>query len=101
MENEQIVSEDRAVVNISNEYFSTITECVSNSSLSVDMPGFLPPCVITGDRLRSDMLLSIDKATLYVAELGVGFEANLNINVERKYGKYLQLTHDLSLEYSQ
>ena len=57
---------------------------------------FLPPCIITGDILRPDMLLAIGKTTLYVNEISVGFETNLNINAERKNGKYLQLTRDLS-----
>ena len=45
------------------------------------------------------MLLSIGKTTLYVIELSVGFETNLNVNVERKRDKYRQLTRDLSSEY--
>ena len=45
------------------------------------------------------MLLSIGKTTLYVIELTVGFETNLNSNAERKHEKYYQLTRDLSSEF--
>ena len=62
----------------------------------VDLPGLLSPCIITGDQLRSYMLLSTSKTTLYMIELTVGFETNLNSNGERKHEKYQQLTRDLS-----
>ena len=45
------------------------------------------------------MLLSIGKTTLYVIELSVGFETNINVNTERKRVKYNQLTRDLLSEY--
>ena len=56
---------------------------VINSSLYVDLPGFLSNCIITGDQLRPDMLLSTGKTTLYLIELTVRFETNLNSNGER------------------
>ena len=70
-----------------------------NSSLYVDLPGFLSPCIITGDQLRPDMLLSIGKTTLYVIELTFGSETNLNSNAERKHEQYYQLTRDLSSDF--
>ena len=69
---------------------------VRNSSLYVDLPRFISPCIVTGDKLRPDMLLSIGKNTLYVIELIVWFETNLNSNAEWKHEKYYQLTRDLS-----
>ena len=42
------------------------------------------------------MLLSIDKDTLNIIELTLGFETNIDLNAERKHNEYLQLTHDLS-----
>ena len=68
--------------------------------LCVDLYGFFSPYIITGDQLRPDVLLSIDKTTLYVTELSIGFETNLlNFNAKRKHGKYRQLTRDLSSNY--
>ena len=62
-----------------------------NSSLNVDLTGFLSPCIITGDQLRPDMLLSIGKTTLYVIELTVEFETNLNSNAERNHKSIINL----------
>ena len=80
-------------------FVASTLQSVRNSSLYVDLPGFLSPCIITGDQLRPDMLLSIGKTTLYVIELTVGFETNLNSNAERKHEKYDQLTRDLSSDF--
>ena len=45
------------------------------------------------------MLLSIGTDTLYIIEITVSFETNIDLNAERKHNKYLQLTHDLSSMY--
>ena len=50
------------------------------SKLYVDLPGFITPSVITGDQLRPELLLAIENKVLYVLELTVGFETNLNSN---------------------
>jgi hypothetical protein len=53
----------------------------------VDLPGYKSPSVITGDTYRPDLLLSTSTGTLYIVELTVGFESNLQKNVERKKSK--------------
>ena len=45
------------------------------------------------------MPFSIGKTTLYMIELTVGFETNLNSNAGRKHGKYHQLIRDLSSDF--
>ena len=80
-------------------FVASTLQIVRNSSLYADLPGFLSPCIITGDQLRPDMLLSIGKTTLYMIELTVGFETNLNSNAERKHEKYHRLTRDLSSDF--
>ena len=40
-------------------FVASALQCVRNSSIYVDLPGFLSPCIITGDQLRPDMLLSV------------------------------------------
>ena len=43
-----------------------------------DLPGFNNPSIITGERYRPDLLLeNTDKTVLYIIELTVGFESNL------------------------
>ena len=64
-----------------------------------ELPGFLSPCIVTGDHLRHYILISIGSATIYIIELTVGFEANINLHAERKIDKYMQLTRDLSSKY--
>ena len=75
-----------------------ITKC-ENTSLYAGLPRFLFSCIITGDQLRTDMLLSIGETTLYMIELTVEFETNLNSNAESKHEKYHQLTRDLSSDF--
>ena len=61
--------------------------------------GFITPSVITGDKLRPDPLLAIENKVLYVLELTVGFETNLNSNTDRKHKKYLPLISDQESNY--
>ena len=60
-------------------------------SLSVDLPGFLSPCIFTSTEFRPDMLLSTANNILYTNELTVGFETNIDNNASRKYEKYHSL----------
>ena len=80
-------------------FVASTLQSVRNSYLYADRPGFLSPCIITGDQLRPDMLLFIGKTTLFMIELTVGFETNVNSNAERKHEKYHELTRDLSSDF--
>jgi hypothetical protein len=60
----------------------------------VDVPGYKSPSIITGDTYRPDLLLSTSTGTLYIVELTVGFESNLQKNVERKKSKYKELIRE-------
>ena len=66
---------------------------VQRSKLYVDLPGFITPSVITGDELRPDLVIEIEN-NLYILELTVGYETNLNSNSERKHEKYRNLIKD-------
>ncbi len=66
-------------------------QTVNDSCLYVDLPGYKSPSIITGDTYRSDLLLSTSSKCLYIIELTVGFESNLQNNVERKKSKYKEL----------
>ena len=76
-------------------FVASTLQCVRNYSLYVDLPGLFSRCIITGDQLPSDVLLSVGKTTLYMIEWTVGFETNLNRNADRKYENYHQLTRDI------
>ena len=73
-------------------------QSVNSSKLYADLPGYLSPCIITGDSLRPDMLLSTADNRLYIIEK-MGFETNLSNNTRRKELKYRSLLTDLSSDY--
>ena len=64
---------------------------VKNSNLFVDLPGYKSPSIVTGDTFRPDLLLSINSDYLYILELSVGYESNLETNVDRKRTRYEDL----------
>ena len=73
--------------------------CVNNSKLFVDLPEYRSPSIITGDKYSPDMLLVTSDNTLYVAELTVGHESNLQNNSIRKKQKYSELVRELKDQY--
>ena len=62
-----------------------------HSSLYNNVNGFLNPSIITGENYRPNLLFLIQSKCLYVLELTVGFESNLNNNAVRKKEEYLNL----------
>ena len=56
--------------------------------------------LIIGDSLRPDLLLLTEDKKLYILELTIGFETNIQINSNRKVAKYSSLISDLSPYYS-
>ena len=55
--------------------------------------------IITGDSIRPDLVLVTD-TSLYILELTVGFESNLQINSDRKKAKYHSLISDFTPAFS-
>ena len=77
-------------------FLATNLQTVSGSCLYVDLPGYKSPSIITGDCYRPDLLLSTSSGCLYIMELTVGFESNLEKNVQRKKAKYSELIREQS-----
>ena len=75
-------------------FWALSLQCLNHCTFNADLPQYLSPSLITGDDLRPDMLI-LTSNTLYVVELSVGFEINLNSNASRKFEKYRYLLHDL------
>ena len=71
------------------------------ATLYVDLPSYLSPCAITGDSLRPGVILSTVDNAMYIIELTMGFETNLNNNARRKEPKYRPLLPDLANDYKQ
>ena len=65
-----------------------------------DLPSFTSPCLITGDSLRPDLLLLTGNNVLYILELTLDFETNMQVNSTRKANKYNRLIKDLSSTYN-
>ena len=68
-------------------FIANSLQSIVGSTLYVDLPGFLSPCIVTGDAFRPDLLLVTADKRLFMLELTVGFETNLNINAQRKRDK--------------
>ena len=66
-----------------------------NIVLFVDLPGFYNPSIVTGDSLRPDLIIKSYSGSLYLLEIIVGFESNLENNFKRKYAKYVHLVTEL------
>ena len=66
-----------------------------SAKLYIDLTGYLSPYIITGDNRHLDILFFTADNILYIIELTVGFETNLNINASRKELKYRPLMVDL------
>ena len=72
---------------------------LQNCSLDADLPLFSSPSLITGDSLRPGLALISTDNTLYLLELPVGFETNIQKNSNRKATKYKPLLRDLNYRY--
>ena len=66
------------------KFLAQTLESVKSSNLYSDLQGYLSPYIITGDSLRPDMLVITADKCLYIIELTVGFETNLDNNSKRK-----------------
>ena len=75
--------------------FSSLQNCL----LYADLPFFSSLSLITGDSLRPDLVLISPDNTLYLLELTVGFETNIEKNSSRKATKYKPLLRDLNSSY--
>ena len=73
---------------------------IKNASLYADLPSFPSPSLITGDSLRPDLVFVLNNTTVYLLELTVGFESNINVNSERKAAKYHHPFTNLRTDYT-
>jgi hypothetical protein len=53
--------------------------------------GYKSPSIITGDTYHPDLLLLISNDCLYILKVSVGYESNLQNNVDRKRERYKNL----------
>ena len=73
------------------QFIANSFQSIVGSTLYVDLLGFLFPCIITDDTIHPGLLLVTADKKLFVLQLTLDFETNLNINAQRKRDKYNQL----------
>ena len=64
---------------------------INKIKIHCDIEGYINPLVIIGDENRPDMIVTQNKSTIFVLELTVGFETNLDYNTKLKASKYREM----------
>ena len=70
-----------------------------NGKLYSDLPEYLNPSIITGDKFRPELLFILPSNHLFILELTIGYESNLSSNSLRKKAKYKELVSELQNRY--
>ena len=79
-------------------FLSKVFAKAKDIQLFADLDDFDSPCIITGHCLRQDMFI-IFSHTLYIIELTVRFQSNVNANTFQQKPKYLELVDTFSQRY--
>ena len=80
-------------------FIASIIKSVKACNIYADLPAFISPSVITGDKLRPDLVLTLTTKCIYILELTIGFESNLHTNTKRKRQKYEELINEQQNNY--
>ena len=86
---------DSILVNLANSL-----KVYRDVQLYVDNNNFRSPSIITGDDQRPDLLVIDKRNSIYVLELTVGFEPNIEKNGKRKNDKYKELLKSMEKYYT-
>ena len=70
-----------------------------NGKLYSDLPEYLNPSIVTGDKFRPDLLFILPSNHLYILALTIDYESNLSSNSLRKKTKYKELVSELQNRY--
>ena len=61
-------------------FLAMTAQSLRDSTIYLDLPGFISPSAITGDNLCPDLLLVLPNKCIYILELTVGFESSMRKN---------------------
>lgn len=75
-----------------------VLDTCDSINLYSDLPTYKNPCIVTGANYRPDILFLKDKK-LYIIELSVGFEPNIEINTQNKENRYRPLITPMLQNY--
>ena len=81
-------------------YIAKSLSALQGCQLFADLDAWMSPCTITGQDHRPDLLV-VKGSKLYVLELTVDFESNIEINRDRKQRKYVELIKCLESSYEE
>ena len=70
-----------------------------NGKIYSDLPEYLNPSIITGDKFRPDFPFIFPSNHLYILELTISYESNLSTNSLRKKTIYKELVSELQNRY--
>ena len=79
--------------------FSTLLVHFHICTVYIDLPSFISPCLIAGDSLRPDLLLTVNN-TLYILELTPSFETIVQVYSIRRANRYITFIKHLSSTYN-
>ena len=71
-----------------------------NLQVFADIDHYMSPSIITGEDLRPDLIVVHQSKDIYVLELTVGFEPNIQKNAARKYEKYETVLEEFKFTYN-
>ena len=78
---------------------SNFIKTAKNMKIHCDIEGYINPSVITGAENCPDLILIQNKSTIFVIELTVGFETNIDLNTKRKANKYKKMLMSLENKF--
>ena len=64
-----------------------------------DIEGYMNPSVITSEENRPDIIATENESTIFVLELTVCFETNIDLNTKRKAKKYKEMLKSLENDF--
>ena len=79
---------------------SNFVNSARNIDFYCDIEGYINPSVITGTKNRPDTILILNESTIFVLELTVGFETNIEINIKQKRVNYNKMLKHLDRRFS-
>ena len=78
---------------------SNFIKTAKNIKIHCDIEGYRNPSVITGAENRSDIIVIQNESTIFVIELTVGFETNIDLKMKRKASKYMDMLKSLESKF--
>ena len=73
---------------------------LKNVQVFADTDQYMSPSIITGEDLRPDLIVVHQSKDIYVLELTIGFQPNIQKNAARKYEKYETVLEELKFSHN-